>query len=298
MLTIKYMKPNFFCLGAQKAGTTTLFEILKHHSDVYVPADKEMHFFSNEDNYIKGIEWYESKYYEESGNKKIRSDFTPNYLSYPGCAKRIYDLIGPDVKLLIVLRQPIARAYSHYLMYKAKGYENLSFFDALKEEEKRQNDAKTAEKYNYIGKGRYNEQIKEYLNYFDRKNIMFLVFEYDIVKNMDKTIRDIERFLNINHDNALDKYLNVKANSSREVKWQMFMSKIQNPSKNLKKFSHFMFSEKVRRDIKKIMLKFGTKNIENTALGDAEVKMLTNKYYHGMIDAIELIIEKDLSVWR
>ena len=70
--------PNFMCIGAAKSGTTTLYDILKQHPDIYIPAFKEPHFFDIPENYNNGIEWYEKNYFRYI-NKKIIADFTPSY---------------------------------------------------------------------------------------------------------------------------------------------------------------------------------------------------------------------------
>ena len=101
------MLPNFICPGAQKSATTTLYEILKQHPDIYLPYKKELRFFSG-DYWDRGIDWYEQQY-EDYDGEKIVGDISPNYMRKQKIAERIYTTLGPDIKLLFMLRNPADR---------------------------------------------------------------------------------------------------------------------------------------------------------------------------------------------
>ena len=92
--------PNFMCLGAAKSGTTTLYDILRQHPDIYIPAFKEPHFFDIPENYKNGIEWYKRNYFRNA-NKKIIADFTPSYFFEKEAPKRIFKNLGRDMKFLV-----------------------------------------------------------------------------------------------------------------------------------------------------------------------------------------------------
>ena len=128
--------PNFMCLGAAKSGTTTLFDVLRQHPDVYIPAFKEPHFFDIPENYNNGIEWYEKNYFSKA-DKRIIADFTPSYFFEKETPKRIFKGIGSEIKFVVLLRNPVDRAYSHYLHSVRDDYENLSFKESLKQENAR-----------------------------------------------------------------------------------------------------------------------------------------------------------------
>ena len=104
------MLPNFLICGASKSGTTTLQEVLCTHPDIFMPKKKrangrEIHFFNNDKNFAKGIEWYEKQFEGWNGEKAI-GEKTPSYLCTPCVPERIHRFL-PDVKLIFILRHPV-----------------------------------------------------------------------------------------------------------------------------------------------------------------------------------------------
>ena len=124
--------PNFMCIGASKSGTTSLYDILKQHSNIFLPTFKEPHFFDISPVYEHGISWYDKTYFSGVKKEKCIGDFTPTYLFDKYAPERILSSLGKNVKFIIILRNPVDRAYSHYLHSKRDLHEHLSFEDALK----------------------------------------------------------------------------------------------------------------------------------------------------------------------
>ena len=133
----------FFIVGAPKAGTTSLHHYLKQHPDVYVPERKEMHFFSQPEvlntyyeteEMVKSSDEYE-KHYEDASNEQICGDITPSYLYNNNAANRIYSF-SPEAKIIIILRDPVERAISHYLMDVRKGFVDVEMMDILLNKDK------------------------------------------------------------------------------------------------------------------------------------------------------------------
>ena len=108
--------PNLFIIGAAKSGTTTLYSILNAHPEVYMSPEKSPRFFSKDDLYLKGLNWYASKYFSGSGNYPIRGEATPSYLALANLtAPRIQKaMVGKKIKFIVIFRDPTERAYSHY----------------------------------------------------------------------------------------------------------------------------------------------------------------------------------------
>ena len=171
--------PNFMCLGAAKSGTTTLFDVLRQHPDVYIPAFKEPHFFDIPENYKNGIEWYEKNYFRKA-DKRIIADFTPSYFFEKEAPKRIFKDIGPEIKFVVLLRNPIDRAYSHYLHSVRDDHENLSFEESLKQENDRldryekNGDYLSYLRNSYFHQGLYGDMLERYLEYFTLDNFLFI----------------------------------------------------------------------------------------------------------------------------
>lgn len=119
------LKPSAICIGTQKGGTTALFHYFSCHPGVIQPKVKEIDFFNCDAHYARGINFYHS-YFPRStmaNKKKITFDITPGYISNADkTAKRIYDY-NPNIRIIILLRNPITRAYSAWQMYR-KFYAN------------------------------------------------------------------------------------------------------------------------------------------------------------------------------
>lgn len=166
--------PNFIIPGAQKSGTTALRIYLAQHPEIFM-ANKEIHFFDNDENYKKGIEGYE-KFFDGWKGEKAIGEKTPNYLYYEKAPERIYKLL-PDVKLIFVLRNPVDRAYSHYRHNVRIGQETLSFEKAIEKEEERIKNPRLKKIYSYKDRGKYIIQIKRYAEYFPKSQMLFLLAE-------------------------------------------------------------------------------------------------------------------------
>ncbi len=105
--------PDFICIGAQRAGTTWLYQCLKEHPAVFVPEKKEVRFFNYQ--YSEGLDWYRS-HFEGHQPGQILGELTPDYHRQAEAIDRIAKDV-PGVKLVYVLRDPVARAYSQYSLY-------------------------------------------------------------------------------------------------------------------------------------------------------------------------------------
>ena len=177
-MTVKKRLPDFFVVGAQKAGTTSLHEWLTKLSAVALPTLKETHFFRDKERFDRGVEWYLDQF-DWKKDSKVVGEIDPEYMFFPECAQRMQSLsIKP--KLLFVLREPIARAYSHYLMSQRRGYENLSFAEALSAEDERlkQLDNRFSMiHHSYLGRSLYSSQIDYMMKCFPDSDVMFVLFD-------------------------------------------------------------------------------------------------------------------------
>jgi len=159
--------PNFIIVGAQKSGTTTLYDILAQHNDIYLSSTKESKFFVDEEKYNRGIEFYSNEYFSNYNGEKAIGEIDPEYIFFEDVPQRLRYDISSNLKLIFILRNPVARAYSHYLMTYKRGWDELSFEEAIKEEPQRiQKDFFSKHHQSYITRGYYSKQIKRYLEYF------------------------------------------------------------------------------------------------------------------------------------
>lgn len=222
--------PDYMIIGTQRGGTTSLFHYLSENTSVSSPREKELHFFSEK--YEKGISWYKSRF--PTKKRTITGESTPYYLFHPLCAERIAKHV-PDARLVLMLRNPVTRAYSNYWLVVEHGRENLSFEEALKAEEERtkgeeekivKNENYNSEKhrlYSYVARGRYIEQIERYMKFFPKEKFLFLRSE-DFFKDPLATTKQTLNFLDLpleemkelKQHNAID-YPKMKAETKKSL---------------------------------------------------------------------------------
>ncbi|MCL1044142.1 sulfotransferase domain-containing protein [Shewanella electrodiphila] len=175
-------KPDFLILGAQKAGTTSLFYTINSSSNNFCsPRNKELYFFS--ENYYRGIEYYTAQFPIFRKKKSISGEATPDYLFYHRAPERI-KMFNPDMKFVIVLRDPIERAFSQYnhqnFTRKTIANDPMSFSNSIRKEESRydiQGKSEYFYEYKYFSykkRGLYEEQIERWFEYFPREQFFFI----------------------------------------------------------------------------------------------------------------------------
>jgi hypothetical protein len=183
--------PDFVILGAQRAGTTSLYNYLSRHPSVLPAARKEVHYFDV--NYSRGEEWYRAMFPRQramlarAGRPRLLTgEASPYYLFHPLAPERAARLV-PQARLIVLLRDPVERAWSHYRHEVTAGRESLSFTAALDAEEQRLSGAAAAIRddiggelaanhryFSYVARGRYAEQIRTWLTHFPRESFVFL----------------------------------------------------------------------------------------------------------------------------
>ena len=165
------MQPNFIVVGAMKAGTTSYAAMLRQHPDIFMP-EQEVHFFDVDARYHAGLSDYATSFSGHTGEQVV-GEKTPTYSYRDDIPGRIAELL-PDVKLIWLFRDPVARAYSHYRFFASRGTERLSFEQAIEREKQGRTKHYTM---NYIDRSIYVKQVKNYLQCFNSEQMLFLLFE-------------------------------------------------------------------------------------------------------------------------
>ena len=289
--------PNYMFIGAAKSATTTFFDILKKHEDIFVPKFKEPHFFNIDENYLKGLDWYKKTYFKDINNESIIIDFTPTYLYYKLCAERIFDSLGPNVKFVIILRNPVDRAYSHYNHSKRDGHEVSSFEDAIKLENERiekfrdKNDVLSELRCSYISQGLYFEMISAYLKYFDLNNFFIINFESEVVQNLDQTLLKLSKFLKLDLSN-LD--YEIHSNKSGKPKYKLLQNIITN-NNLFRKILKILVPQKQRQIIRNKIKNFNKEDFVYLQLSEEKRRQLFEKYFRKDIMKLENLIGKKMN---
>lgn len=170
--------PNFFIIGAPKAGTTALYSYLRQHPGIYLPETKEPHFFNEDHNYGRGIEFYADAYFRQAGGFPLRGEATPMYMrEHAAVIPRLKGLYAArPLKFIVCLRNPIDRAFSHYHNAVATGREHESFERGLElEDERRGQNAKAWVQYAH--EGFYDEQLAQWFAAYPREWFHFVITE-------------------------------------------------------------------------------------------------------------------------
>ena len=289
---------NLFCIGCPKSGTTTLFKILCQHSQIHTPKFKEPFFFNNS-NYQNGIDWYANTYYDDIKNEKWILDFTPSYLYSDEALFRINEYSkGKDLKFIVMLRNPVERAYSHYLHTLRDGLEDLDFNDAIQAESERllnyENNLLSQLKYSYIYQSLYHKHLSKYFESFGRNN--FFVINYDS-QFLDKSefklmISDLQNFLEIKIENL---NIEIKENFASESRSKILQTLVNSNGLH-KRLARLLFRSKLNRQI--LVNKLRKLNEKKMVKKDVEAefkKNLYDKYFHTDVLKLESLLEKKLN---
>jgi len=179
-----------------------LHDILVQQGDISLPEIKETHYFSNDQCWKKGEDWYFSWFRGE--NKQLVGEVDPEYLySETACERIKGKTSSPD--FIVIVREPLSRAFSQYSMTKRRGYEKLSFGEALiKETHRLGKNAFDTEHFSYLNRGNYSIHIQKYLAGFPESRFLFLKFEdlIDESKRVD-LLNNLFGFLNVRSSSDL-----------------------------------------------------------------------------------------------
>jgi hypothetical protein len=211
---------NFIICGTQKGGTSALDSYLRDHPEICMADSKEVHFFDNEAYFLNKEPIY-SKYHSSFSPKKshkLIGEATPIYMYWHDAPRRILEY-NPDMKLIVLLRNPIERAYSHWNMERSRNADNLSFWNAIQNEQERCREALPFQHrvYSYIDRGFYLDQLRRLWSCFPKDRILILKNEY--LKNQpNEALQDVCDFLEV------DQIGNIKAKSVNSGPYESKMS--------------------------------------------------------------------------
>jgi hypothetical protein len=180
--------PNFLVIGAMKAGTTSLYHYLKEHPEIFMPAVKELDFFSERGNWHRGLDWYRKQF--KSANDAIAiGESSATYSKHPivpRVPERIAELL-PDCRIVYVLRDPVERIRSHYQHQVALGSERAPIEEAVLRDP------------GYLTCSSYGQQVEQYARYFPRERLLLITSE-DLRDDRQATVRRVYEFLGVDVD--------------------------------------------------------------------------------------------------
>lgn len=218
--------PNFLIIGAAKAGTTSLRRYLAQHPEIYMANRGEPSFFAhlaglpkavgmgdNEWNFVTDLDEYRALF-EEASDEAAIGEISPRYLYFPESAKAIKSHI-PNAKIIAVLRDPVDRAYSHFLMNRQRGVEPAETLTSAFEREEERTNVGWGWDWRYQGLGLYNQQLRRYYDLFSPDQICILKYE-DYQGSKERFFRRLFSFLEV--DNQFVPDTAVKFREAIDVK--------------------------------------------------------------------------------
>lgn len=299
-MTIPNNMPNFFIVGAHKAGTTALYEFMRQHPQVYVPEDiKEPCFFRGDPkDHTAGppvrLDSPEGEAYlalfKEARKEKAIGEASTDYLYYSAKSARNIKQYIPNARIIIVLRNPVERAFSNYVWALKECKETAqSFGEALDLEESR-----IAERWgHYKAKGFYATQVKDYLDAFGEDQVAVYLYE-DLKEDAGKTCREIFAFLGI--DDSFEPNTSKKHNISGIPRNLRLQKLLREPNSIMK--LGYLLPKGLRSRARSMLLRLNT-DIRKSAMPvfDPEVRTYLKNLYRSDIVALQDLIHRDLSSW-
>ena len=293
---------NLFVVGAAKSGTTSLASYLNQHPDIFVPEVKEPKYFSFNENVfphngpgdrdvdskvIRDRESYEALY-SNGSSAQFYCDASVDYLFHEGVSKRIYQY-NSSARIIIMLRNPIERAYSAYMHLVRDGRETLPFEDAVKLEEKRI--ANNWEFFwHYRNCSMYSRQVKRYLDTFPNNQIKILLFE-NFVRDSQQVLSEISQFLGID----VWKFDTTKVLNPSGVPNSTYLHYLFNKRNIIKDISKSVMPQSLKAKVKALVAE---KNLRKEPM-TMSIRHELLLYFEDDIDLLSAMINQDLrKIWR
>ncbi|GAB4527109.1 MAG: sulfotransferase [Pleurocapsa sp.] len=290
--------PNFLIIGAAKAGTTALHEYLQQHPQIYLTPTKETNFFAfagQEINFrgpgdealkdfsITDLSSYEAQF-EGVTTEIAIGEACPSYLYYPQAATKINQYI-PDARLIVILRDPVERAYANFLHIVRDDREPCRDFASALQDEGRRIAENWEWFWHYIQVGYYGKQLQRYYEIFAPSQIKVYLYE-DLKEKPIALLQDIFSFLQV--DNTFVPDMALRPNKSGMPKNKLLHQILTKPNP-IKTLLKPLFSAKIRQKIQHQNL--------NTPQIFSEVRQQLIDLYRTDILQCQDLIQRDLSAW-
>lgn len=288
--------PDFFVIGAYRSGTTSLYRYLRQHPEVFLPLEKEPNFYAVDGNadasavlrsraLTTRAEY--DRYYADAECGQVRGDVSPEYLRNPAAAPRIHR-DHPDTRLVAILRNPVERAWSDFLLHRRDGNEPCeSFADALAEQAERQagDDHRAG---HYVDSGMYHDQLVRYLDLFERDQLLVLLYD-DLRADRPEVMRRIFEHVGVDpsFETADEDAINASGvPTNRAVAWAL---------RSRAKLRPYV-SRSVLERARPTWDRFLSRNLDKPELTDADRATLVD-IYRDDVTALGELLDRDLSHW-
>lgn len=293
----KVKLPDFIIAGVSRSGTTSLYNALKQHPEIFLPSLKEPFFFNGP--YFESYNVHESaigtiaEYIQlfAGASEKITGEATSIYLySFESVIPNLKSIYGgkyKDIKIIIILRNPAERAFSHYKLFIRDALESIEFEEAIEADviERRK---KIRIGYDYIGLGMYYKQVKAFLASFS--NVKIFIYE-DFKKNNMNAIKEIFRFLEV--DDAFTPEIRLRYNIAGRVRSQWLHDYVFFRKSFIKDFLKPFIPHDLEMKIRHKIIEKNSRRWEINP--DTKRKLIS--IYRDDIHKLQYLLNRDLSIW-
>ncbi|MEO5570228.1 MAG: sulfotransferase domain-containing protein [Bacteroidia bacterium] len=279
--------------GVQKAATSSLQVYLGQHPEIITHDEREFSFFVQDDEFNKGYSTIFPEYFpEESSAKKILIK-NVGIIYWEDAMQRLQQH-NPDVKIIIVLRNPVARAYSAYWYARQRSKENaITFEDALHSSEKKVFDKESKAVAAYLERGNYVSQLKNLYKYFKPEQVKIILFE-DLKEHTERELKNLFEFCAVSgeYQPVLEKKL--KSSSQPRSEW---LASITNQQTALKSKIRKLLPAYLRHGVRKKLNELNKKEFIPPPI-NSETKRKLVEHFRPMVDELSIMIGRDLSFWN
>ncbi|RMD62244.1 hypothetical protein D6833_07165, partial [Candidatus Parcubacteria bacterium] len=288
---------DFLVVGAEKSGTTWLADMLRQHPQVFIPAQKELHYFNRKFgefpvlvnyNFDKPPEWYLA-FFRQARSDQVKGEICPAYLWDEEAPARIH-AFEPRVTIFMILRHPVERAYSAYRFYVQRGTIHLPFDEAIR----RHKDL-------LLDRSAYFTQVKRYLDLFPRRQVHILFYDA-LQRNAVEFLTTFERLLGV--DEFIPPDVHQRSYVTGEVRFKAvnaFLSR-------LRFFAHknrltFLLDWGRRTGIAWALESLRQRNKRQarpsqTMEMDPKTRAYLQEYFSEDVQRLEALLGTDLSAWK
>jgi hypothetical protein len=300
-------KPNFFLIGAGRSGTTSVYNYLKQHPEVFMSPTKEINFFAY-DGESECRQWMgeiETRDYfpvvtmdtyleifEGASDETAIGEASVLYLHNPNAARRIRDF-APDARLVAILRHPVDRAYSSFFMHVREGREKRSFMEAIRHEQAGLEDLSLMyPQRHYLGLGLYSRYLLPYFEVFERSRLSIHLYD-DLKTDPSGLMRSLFRFLGVSEAFSPDmsRRHNVGGMATNRF-WHAFL---------VRNFLTAAIGKRLpgwaRSSALGVQDRVRAKRLVKPRLS-AELRRELTEFFRDDISTLEDLIQRDLGSWR
>ncbi len=275
-------KPNFIYIGPPKTASKWITKVLSAHPKIFV-SGIDMYFFDRDENFNKGYSWYHNFFKEASSDHLAIGELSHDYIYSSEAAKRIYEY-NKDMKIIINLRHPVDLCFSVYKAMIKYGEINSSFHDAMLKGEK----TLGIELMDY---GKYHDNISNYINLFDKKNILFLNYD-ELTNDKYSFMKQIYNFLGVEN---IPEIANIpKYNTAKESRLKVLGIMAKSGANFLRKINLLSLLKILKNSylLKRILFKKRSNNL----LQNYE-RLYFIKFYKDDLKKIEKLANLNLTNW-